>query len=86
MASQIAKEFNIKVYNIDQYWSNGMADFPYAVAIKMVDFYKKKWVEIDENDKKPLLKTRENIQKTMCKLQSIYDEINKLETNRNWKN
>jgi Ca-activated chloride channel family protein len=82
MASQIAKEFNIKVYTIG-IGSNGMADFPYAVAPNGGFLYKKMKVEIDEN----LLKTiAQNTggkyfrADSNSKLQSIYDEINKLET------
>ena len=82
MASKIAKEFNIKVYTIG-IGSNGMADFPYAVAPNGGFLFKKMKVEIDES----LLKTiAQNTggkyfrAESNSKLQSIYDEINKLET------
>jgi Ca-activated chloride channel family protein len=82
MASKIAKEFNIKVYTIG-IGSNGMADFPYALAPNGGFLFKKMKVEIDEN----LLKTiAQNTSgkyfraESNSKLQSIYDEINKLET------
>jgi Ca-activated chloride channel family protein len=57
-----------------------MADFPYASLRQMVDFYKNE----SRNMKilQPLLKKtwRKIEQKSNSKLQSIYDEINKLET------
>ena len=82
-ASEIAKEYGIKVYTIGL-GSNGMAEFPYAYAPNGKGFlYKMMPVEIDEK----LMKTiagntggkyfRAN---SNSKLESIYNEINKLET------
>jgi Ca-activated chloride channel family protein len=82
-ASEIAKEYGIKVYTIGL-GSNGMAEFPYAYAPNGRDFlYKMMPVEIDQE----LLKTiaRNTGGKyfraySNSKLESIYNEINKLET------
>ncbi len=82
-ASEIAKEYGIKVYTIGL-GSNGMAEFPYAYAPNGKGFlYKMMPVEIDEK----LMRTiagntggkyfRAN---SNSKLESIYNEINKLET------
>jgi Ca-activated chloride channel family protein len=82
-ASNIAKEFGIKVYTIGL-GSNGMAEFPYGYAPNGVDFlYKMLPVEIDEQLMKTIAKNtggkyfRAN---SNSKLESIYNEINKLET------
>ena len=81
-ASDIAKEYGIKVYTIG-IGSNGMAASPYAYGPTGNFLFKMMPVEIDE----PLMKSI--AQKTggkyfratsNTKLQSIYDEINKLET------
>jgi len=82
-ASEIAKEYGIKVYTIGL-GSNGMAEFPYAYAPNGKDFlYRMLPVEIDEQLMKTIAKNtggkyfRAN---NNSKLESIYDEINKLET------
>lgn len=82
MASQIAKEFKIKVYTIG-IGSNGMADFPYAIAPNGSFIFKKMKVEIDEQ----LMKNIANNSggkyfraTSNSKLETIYEEINKLET------
>lgn len=81
-ASDIAKEFGIKVYTIG-IGTKGMAEFPYAYAPNGGFLFKMMPVEIDEQ----LMKSIAN--KTGGKyfratsnnsLQTIYDEINKLET------
>lgn len=81
-ASQIAKEYGIKVYTIG-IGTNGNAMFPYAYAPNGGFLFKMMPVEIDVD----LLRTisrntggkyfRAN---SNSKLESIYDEINKLET------
>ncbi len=82
-ASEIAKEYGIKVYTIGL-GSNGMAEFPYAYAPNGRDFlYKMMPVEIDEKLMKTIATNtggkyfRAN---SNSKLESIYNEINKLET------
>ena len=82
MASQIAKEFKIKGYTIG-IGSNGMADFPYAIAPNGSFIFKKMKVEIDEQ----LMKNIANNSggkyfraTSNSKLETIYEEINKLET------
>lgn len=82
MASQIAKEFKIKVYTIG-IGSNRMADFPYAIAPNGSFIFKKMKVEIDEQ----LMKNIANNSggkyfraTSNSKLETIYEEINKLET------
>jgi len=82
-ASDIAKEYGIKVYTIG-IGSNGMAEFPYQFAPNGRDFlYKLLPVEIDEKLMKTIAKNtggkyyRAN---SNSKLESIYNEINKLET------
>ncbi|MFZ4105237.1 vWA domain-containing protein [Flavobacterium sp.] len=82
-ASEIAKEYGIKVYTIG-IGTNGMAEFPYAYAPNGRDFlYKMMPVEIDEK----LMKTiagntggKYFRASSNRKLESIYNEINKLET------
>lgn len=81
-ASDIAKEYGIKVYTIG-IGTNGMAEFPYAIAPNGSFLFKMMQVEID-------VKLLQNIaQKTggkyfratgNDKLAQIYKEINKLET------
>ena len=82
-ASEIAKEYGIKVYTIGL-GSNGMAEFPYAFAPNGNGFlYKMMPVEIDEKLMKTIARNtggkyfRAN---SNSKLESIYNEINKLET------
>lgn len=82
MAAEIAQKFKIKVYTIG-IGTNGMAEFPYAIAANGSFLFKMMPVEIDEK----LLRRIAN--KTggkyfratsNSKLESIYNEINKLET------
>lgn len=82
-ASEIAKEYGIKVYTIG-IGTNGMAEFPYDYAPNGRDFlYKMLPVEIDQELMKTIAKNtggkyfRAN---NNSKLESIYNEINKLET------
>jgi Ca-activated chloride channel family protein len=82
-ASEIAKEYGIKVYTIGL-GTNGMAEFPYAYAPNGKDFlYRMLPVEIDQELMKTIAKNtggkyfRAN---NNSKLESIYNEINKLET------
>ncbi len=82
-ASEIAKEYGIKVYTIG-IGTNGMAEFPYAFAPNGNGFlYKMMPVEIDEKLMKTIARNtggkyfRAN---SNSKLESIYNEINKLET------
>ena len=82
-ASEIAKEYGIKVYTIG-IGTNGMAEFPYAFAPNGKGFlYKMMPVEIDEKLMKTIARNtggkyfRAN---SNSKLESIYNEINKLET------
>jgi Ca-activated chloride channel homolog len=81
-ASEIAKQFGIKVYTIG-IGTNGNAEFPYAFAPNGELLFKMQKVEIDEKLMKGIA------QKTGGKyfratsnerLEEIYNEINKLET------
>lgn len=81
-ASQIAKEFGIKVYTVG-IGSNGMAEFPYAIAPNGDFIYKMMKVEIDEQLMKNIATNSggKYFRATSnSKLESIYNEINKLET------
>ena len=82
-ASEIAKEYGIKVYTI-VLGSNGMAEFPYAYAPNGRDFlYKMMPVEIDQELMKTIARNTGGKYfraSSNSKLESIYDEINKLET------
>ena len=81
-ASEIAKEYGIKVYTIG-IGTNGMAEFPYAIDSNGKFLFQMMKVEIDE-------KLMESIAKktngkyfratSNDKLAAIYNEINKLET------
>jgi Ca-activated chloride channel family protein len=81
-ASEIAKEYGIKVYTIG-IGTNGMAEFPYAYGPNGGFLYKMLPVEIDQELMKTIAKNtggkyfRAN---SNSKLESIYNEINKLET------
>jgi Ca-activated chloride channel homolog len=80
-AAELAKELNIKVYTI-AIGTNGMALFPYAKDYRGNLQYRKQKVEIDEALLKHIasetngkyFRATDNV-----KLQSIYQEINKLE-------
>lgn len=81
-ASDIAKQYGIKVYTIG-IGTNGMAEFPYAVAPNGSFLFKMMQVEIDEQLMKNIAqKTGGQYFRATSnqKLQTIYDEINKLET------
>jgi Ca-activated chloride channel homolog len=81
-ASEIAKEYGIKVYTIG-IGTNGNAMFPYAYAPNGGFLFRMMPVEIDESLLKTIAKNtggkyfRAN---SNSKLESIYNEINKLET------
>ena len=80
-ASQIAKEYGIKVYTIG-IGTNGNAMFPYAIAPNGGFLFRMSPVEIDVDLLKTIAKNtggkyfRAN---SNSKLESIYNEINKLE-------
>lgn len=81
-ASDIAKEFGIKVYTIG-IGTNGMAEFPYAIDAKGNFLFRMMQVEIDQELMKSIAaKTGgKYFRATSNKsLQTIYNEINKLET------
>jgi Ca-activated chloride channel family protein len=81
-ASDIAQQYGIKVYTIG-IGSNGMADFPYAIAPNGQFLFRMMKVEIDESLLRSIAKNtggkyfRANSNQ---KLEAIYNEINKLET------
>lgn len=81
-ASDIAQQYGIKVYTIG-IGSNGMADFPYAIAANGQFLFRMMKVEIDESLLRSIAKNtggkyfRANSNQ---KLEAIYNEINKLET------
>ena len=81
-ASDIAKEYGLKVYTIGL-GTNGMAPYPYALGANGEFLFKMMQVEIDQDLMKSIAaKTggkyfRANSNQ---KLESIYNEINKLET------
>ena len=81
-AAEIAKQFNIKVYTIG-IGTNGNAMFPYALAPNGDFLYKMMPVEIDTKLLQSIAtKTGGKYFRATSndKLESIYDEINKLET------
>ena len=81
-AADIAKSYGIKVYTIG-IGTNGMAEFPYAIAPNGGFLFKIMKVEIDEQLMKNIAaKTggRYFRATSNSKLESIYNEINKLET------
>ena len=81
-ASDIAKEFGIKVYTIG-IGTNGMAEFPYAIAPNGSFLFRMMQVEIDEQLMKSIAaKTGGKYFRATSnrKLETIYKEINKLET------
>ncbi|WP_313805569.1 VWA domain-containing protein [Flavobacterium sp.] len=82
MASEIAREFGVKVYTVG-IGTNGMADFPYAIAPNGQFLFKKMKVEIDEKLMKEIAQTTGGKYFRATSNQSlttIYNEINKLET------
>ena len=81
-ASEIAKEYGIKVYTIG-IGTNGQAMFPVAKDANGKLVFRKMPVEIDESLMKEIAKATDAkyFRATSSKkLQAIYDEINKLET------
>lgn len=81
MAADIAKKYGIKVYTIG-IGTNGRAMFPYAKDPKGKLLYQMMNVEIDEGLMKEIAKKTDGIYYRATsneKLQSIYDNINKLE-------
>jgi Ca-activated chloride channel family protein len=81
-AADIAKSYGIKVYTIG-IGTNGMAEFPYAIAPNGGFLFKMMKVEIDEQLMKNIAaKTGGQYFRATSnsKLESIYNEINKLET------
>jgi Ca-activated chloride channel family protein len=80
-ASDIAKEYGIKVYTIG-IGTNGNAEFPYAIAPDGTFLFKMMKVEIDEQLLKSIaVKTGGKYFRATSnsKLASIYEAINKLE-------
>lgn len=81
-ASDIAREYGIKVYTIG-IGTNGMAEFPYALAPNGDFIFRMMQVEIDEQLMKNIARNTggKYFRATSnTKLAAIYDEINKLET------
>lgn len=81
-ASDIAKQYGIKVYTIG-IGTNGMAEFPYAIAPNGTFLFRMMQVEIDVNLLKSIAaKTggRYFRATSNSRLEEIYKEINKLET------
>ena len=81
-ASEIAQQYGIKVYTIGV-GTNGMAEFPYAIAPGGQLLFRMMQVEIDENLLKSIArKTGGKYFRATSnsKLSEIYNEINKLET------
>ncbi|RYJ41455.1 vWA domain-containing protein [Flavobacterium beibuense] len=82
MAADIAKEYGIKVYTIGL-GTNGMAQMPYARRANGEWVYQTMKVEIDEALMKEIAKKTDGQYfraNSNSKLESIYQEINKLET------
>ncbi|EIA10091.1 vWA domain-containing protein [Flavobacterium frigoris] len=81
-AADIAKQYGIKVYTIG-IGTNGMAEFPYAVAPNGQFLFQMMKVEIDERLMKSIAKKTDGRYfraTSNNKLAEIYGEINKLET------
>lgn len=81
-AADIAKQYGIKVYTIG-IGTNGMAEFPYAIAQNGQFLFKMMKVEIDERLMKSIAKKTDGKYfraTSNSKLAEIYAEINKLET------
>ncbi len=82
MASDIAREYGIKVYTIG-IGTNGMAEFPYALAPNGDFIFRMMPVEIDQELMKSIARKTEGKYfraTSNTRLKAIYDEINKLET------
>ena len=81
-ASDIARQYGIKVYTIG-IGTNGMAEFPYAIAPNGQFLFRMMQVEIDQNLMKSIAKKTggQYFRATSnSKLSEIYNSINKLET------
>jgi len=81
-ASDIAKQYGIKVYTIG-IGTNGMAEFPYAIAPDGSFLFRMMKVEIDQELMKSIAaKTGGKYFRATSnrRLETIYNEINKLET------
>lgn len=81
-ASDIAKEYGIKVYTIG-IGTNGMAEFPYALAPNGDFIFRMMPVEIDQELMKSIARKTDGKYfraTSNSKLAEIYNEINKLET------
>ncbi len=81
-ASDIARQYGIKVYTIG-IGTNGMAEFPYAIAPNGQFLFRMMQVEIDQELMKSIAgKTGGKYFRATSnnKLSEIYNEINKLET------
>ena len=83
-AADIAKQYGIKVYTIG-IGTNGMADFPYAMAPNGQILFQMMKVEIDEQLLMNIAKKTDGKYfraTSNSKLAEIYDSINKLETSK----
>jgi Ca-activated chloride channel family protein len=81
-ASDIAKQYGIKVYTVG-IGTNGMAEFPYAIAPNGQFLFRMMQVEIDEQLMKNIARKTEGKYfraTSNSKLEAIYEAINKLET------
>ena len=81
-ASDIAKQYGIKVYTVG-IGTNGMADFPYAIAPNGQFLFRMMQVEIDEQLMKNIARKTDGKYfraTSNSKLEEIYAAINKLET------
>jgi Ca-activated chloride channel family protein len=81
-ASDIAKQYGIKVYTVG-IGTNGMAEFPYAIAPNGQFLFRMMQVEIDEQLMKNIARKTDGKYfraTSNTKLEEIYAAINKLET------
>jgi Ca-activated chloride channel family protein len=81
-ASDIAKQYGIKVYTVG-IGTNGMAEFPYAIAPNGQFLFRMMQVEIDEQLMKNIARKTDGKYfraTSNNKLEEIYAAINKLET------
>jgi Ca-activated chloride channel family protein len=81
-ASDIAKQYGIKVYTVG-IGTNGMAEFPYAIAPNGQFLFRMMQVEIDEQLMKNIARKTDGKYfraTSNNKLEEIYSAINKLET------
>ena len=81
-ASDIAKQYGIKVYTVG-IGTNGMAEFPYAIAANGQFLFRMMQVEIDEQLMKNIARKTDGKYfraTSNTKLEEIYAAINKLET------